>query len=110
MTPRYNLARSRGRGGQEGGRARAIGFPAGAPKKCSKKVRIFDYQVPTQELLQAKYPPGKSTLICAPLALWTVAPPTLSGGGVCYLLLAPPTLIGTLLEHPLYLEEVSAIL
>ena len=26
---RYNLARSKGRGGQEGGRARAIGFPAG---------------------------------------------------------------------------------
>ena len=41
MTPRYNLARSRGRGGQEGGRARAIGFPAGVPysvpKKCFKK-------------------------------------------------------------------------
>ena len=27
--PRYNLARSKGRGGQEGGRARAVGFPAG---------------------------------------------------------------------------------
>jgi len=28
-TYKYNLARSKGRGGQEGGRARAIGFPAG---------------------------------------------------------------------------------
>ena len=29
LASRYNLARSKGRGGQEGGRARAIGFPAG---------------------------------------------------------------------------------
>ena len=39
MTPRYNLARSRGRGGQEGGRARAIGFPAGVPYSVPKNVQ-----------------------------------------------------------------------
>ena len=40
ITARYNLARSKGRGGLEGGRARAVGFPAGAPPLPSDAIGL----------------------------------------------------------------------
>ena len=80
--PRYNLARSRGRGGQEGGRARAVGFPAGG--FLSYVQSLYGTEVSYSEivlLFQAKCLPGKNILNCAQRVLSTVALLTLFGEG-----------------------------
>ena len=84
--PRYNLARSKGRGGQEGGRARAVGFPAGGLEMSWLLIiqSLYGTEVSYSEivlLFQAKCLPGKNILNCAQRVLSTVALLTLFGEG-----------------------------